>query len=397
MVGLNFFKKEYDGQHFVIELIPFQPPGKKKNDDEVDDNDSNGNGNSNSNTNGGGGNNDGGNDNSAGGNSGNNNGGNNNRHLLEQNFTDWNTAGTDALYQLEGVNTSELGLFSVSSPHATLVNGKEGATFAWFQHTVYLLAHKPRLEEKGISPRIKDTALMEWLQTELQGIIYDDIRLQGPLGPFYDNNNRLEVNNNSTRQISYFEYYLQSQGYPVGGVAIPGEENWDFVSKLYDPRPPPGTRMYDEALLTSADRRECLGLGVLVTTVAGTIFFAIVANEIGKRRAQDALWGNMMIFENAQENASYLDVGWRFAARGDDDDHSNNEGNRAPSNDPNDSAMLMEVFDKGGIGYREGDSMLLGGYEYKSSRAPASHSSFQNSNRGATSRGHLANSSVNIF
>ena len=55
----------------------------------------------------------------------------------------------------------------------------------------------------------------------------------------------------------------------------------------------------------------------------------VISNEIGKRRAQNELWGNMTVFENAEEDPSFLDVGWRFALQDiankeSDEDHKSN-------------------------------------------------------------------------
>ena len=275
------------------------------------------------------------------------------------------------------VNVSQLALFALTDPRAFVVDKMEGSPYAWFQHTVYLLAHDG-YKDDGRPRKIQDPILMEWVQAKVEEIVYDDIRLQGPLGPYYDDNNYYEFNNNKTRPISFIEWALQKQNIPVGSVAIPGDENWDFMGGLPDPYdgwstssdednrdvPPGGIqyagsyKYYGRPLSTTFSLMEWLGLGCLIGTLVVTIVVMAISNEFGKRRAQNELWGNMLAFENAEEDASFLDVGWRFAIQDPDGGNKESDEDRIQN-----QRMVMELFDKEGLGYREGDSMLIGGYE----------------------------------
>ena len=288
------------------------------------------------------------------------------------------------------VNVSQLAMFALTDLKATLVDRMPGAHYAWFQHTVYLAAHEG-YKENGRPKKIRDPALMEWLQAKVQEIVYDDIRLQGPLGPYYDDNNYYDFNNNKTRKISYIEWALQNRMFPVGSVAIPGEENWDFMVGLPDPNDgwstssdedsqdipedagispgttssggiwyPASSRYYGKPLSTAFSLTEWLGAGCLICTIVFTIAVMAISNEFGKRRAQNELWGNMLAFENAEEDTSFLDVGWRFAVQDPDGANKESDEHRIQN-----QRIVMELFDKEGLGYREGDSMLIGGYEYE--------------------------------
>jgi len=324
-------------------------------------------------------------------------------------------------------HASLLSLVPVSSFEAELVDQEgqtmEGSLFAWFNHKVYLMAHTgplnldPNNTNNDTSPvDVRDMELMAWLQKELQGIVNDDINLQGPLGPYYDDNNYYAHHNNASRQISFLEWSFQEQGIPIADVAIPGNEHWHSLPHYYPPpvvAPPTGMPggtsgapyvaptdsidlemevyketgdgSYQTPLSTNESARQWLGLTCLLCTVVFSFTLAFVANEVGKRREQDELWGNVMFLENEDgEDVSYLDVGWRFAIADGNQFHSNNNNATAAPAVP-DQVMLMELFDKKGVGYKDGDSLLMGGFEYKSARASDATSQTNNHN---VLRGH---------
>ncbi|CAB9512302.1 expressed unknown protein [Seminavis robusta] len=342
-VTLAFLSKEYsDGRHFIIDII--QPPNSnsKANSNTQPDN-----------------------------------------NTLP--FIDNNNTNTNATALLQDAET--LHLAAVSSRQGHLVGHANNTPFAWYYHIVYLAVHeeeeRPNRQLSSIATSsnnnniqpVDDAPLMAWLQVELQGIIYADILLQGPLGPYYDTNNYHDQDNFEARQISYIEWSLQADGFPIGGVAIPGHEDFD-LQEQYRPPPPkdddtvppqpttpaPTTSsddddqvIYYQPLSLTATSRQWWGLACLLTTLIAALVLTVVSNELAKRREREELWGNLL--KAAQEDVEYLDVGWRFQEEEEKEEEDDN------------NYMTMQVFDKKGVGYRDGSSILLGGYEYKSTTA----------------------------
>lgn len=286
-------------------------------------------------------------------------------------------------------NATTLGLVALRDKVGHLIQEVEHTKYAWYHHTVFLVAHGQAPNTTNSTTYdgqqlVQDEELMAWLDVQLKEMVYRDIYLQGPLGPYYDSNNYggdQNCNNNKKRRISYMEWSIQSYGIPIAGVAKPGEEDLELTDHrdYYDscteniPSPAPWV---DPTIPEPIEEREALdrhymgirqwmGLSCLLGTVVFTTILVIISNEVAKRREQDELWGNLNILETAQEDADYLNVGWRFDKTGGgqvDDGDEKPENNNIPAN-----MMMMEVFDKRGVGYREGDSLLMGGYEYKPS------------------------------
>ncbi|CAB9527467.1 expressed unknown protein [Seminavis robusta] len=393
-VTLTFLQEEYhDGRHFVIQL--YQPPSQWIN-----------------------------------------------RNLMEQQQD--NRDATSVFQGEDDDSIEELTLTAISSLKGYLVDYAPNTKFAWYYHIVYLTVQEQlnatnQQSTNTLLTPVEDERLMEWLQAELEGIVHDDIWLQGPLvGPYYDTNNFDPQDNNEWRQISFLEWTLQEDGIPIGGVAIPGEEDFDLQYTYYSdnalfdamdvyqdaedgtayvfdmpvggglpesgspPPPEPGEmaessvyidgeseetepatampieihdrekdttkddRIYVQPLSTSFTPRQWWGLAGLLSTLVLTATLALVAGVLAKQRDQDELWGN------PQEDIDYLNVGWRFG-RADPAIVNNNQGDDGDDKDSNgkhqgipENYMMMEVFDKRGLGYREGSSLLMGGYEYKS-------------------------------
>jgi hypothetical protein len=79
-----------------------------------------------------------------------------------------------------------------------------------------------------------------------------------------------------------------------------------------------------------------MGLILFVTTVMGTVVLTQLANQRQQRRLRKELWGNLGTEEGVD---ALLQTTWKF--RGD----------------------KMEVYNKIGLGYRDDDSILLGGFQ----------------------------------
>jgi len=308
-----------------------------------------------------------------------------------QSIDDWDGS-LESLVDLHSVNITDLGLFSVAVD-ASLVDSKQETGYAWFQHTVILLAHERPFGDVGARySKVENIKLMLWLQRQIQNIVYDDIRLNGALGRFFDTNNRYQHSIDANRQISFLEWALQEQGIPIAGVAVPQEEHWDFIeSSTADPwqpvfpdplpqddpiqeflHPDDNVRTFIGPLDTEFEHFiQYLGLACLLLTTISTFILSHVANEVGKRREQDELWGNNMTFENAREDMSYLDVGWKFNAIPAAANVGGSGERKSNIDCPPRPILTMEVFDKTGVGYRDDDSLLIGGCPQKSSRRVA--------------------------
>jgi hypothetical protein len=74
---------------------------------------------------------------------------------------------------------------------------------------------------------------------------------------------------------------------------------------------------------------------MFVVTFTGTLALTQLANRRQKRRSRKELWGNLGTEEGVD---ALLQTTWKF------------------------SGDKMEVYNKAGCGYRDDDSMLMGGY-----------------------------------
>jgi len=88
-------------------------------------------------------------------------------------------------------------------------------------------------------------------------------------------------------------------------------------------------------LLLLQDWRRYLGLGIFVGTVVSTLLLTQTASYRRRQRRKKEVWGNLGTAEGVD---ALLNTGWKV------------KGSR------------MEVYDKKGVGYRDDDSMLMGGY-----------------------------------
>jgi hypothetical protein len=86
------------------------------------------------------------------------------------------------------------------------------------------------------------------------------------------------------------------------------------------------------------DWRRYLGLGLFIGTVSVTLLLTQVAAYRQRLLTRKELWGNLGTEKGVDE---LLKLGWKVR---------------------NDN---MEVYDKAGVGYRDDDSMLIGGFEQK--------------------------------
>lgn len=82
------------------------------------------------------------------------------------------------------------------------------------------------------------------------------------------------------------------------------------------------------------DWRRYLGLGIFLGTVVALTILTQTAKYHHRQRTKREVWGNLGTEEGVD---ALLDTGWKV------------KGSR------------MEVYDKKGVGYRDEDSMLMGG------------------------------------
>jgi len=75
---------------------------------------------------------------------------------------------------------------------------------------------------------------------------------------------------------------------------------------------------------------------MFLLTFAGTVLVAQIAAQRQRRRTRKQLWGNLGTEEGVD---ALLNTGWKV------------------------NGSKMEVYDKRGWGYRDDDSMLIGGWE----------------------------------
>lgn len=84
------------------------------------------------------------------------------------------------------------------------------------------------------------------------------------------------------------------------------------------------------------DWRRYVGLGIFVVTLTGTMVLTQLANHRQQRRTRKELWGNLGTEEGVD---ALLQTTWKF------------------------SGDKMEVYNKTGCGYRDDDSMFMGGFQ----------------------------------
>jgi hypothetical protein len=85
------------------------------------------------------------------------------------------------------------------------------------------------------------------------------------------------------------------------------------------------------------DWRRFLGLFVFTITLIGTMVLTQLASYRRRQLMKQTIWGNIGTEQGLE---ALLSTGWKFK-----------------------DSTLMEVYNKTGMGYRDDDSMLLGGYE----------------------------------
>jgi hypothetical protein len=81
---------------------------------------------------------------------------------------------------------------------------------------------------------------------------------------------------------------------------------------------------------------------VFCLTLLGTTTLSLLAYNRRRQLTKQTLWGNIGTEEGLD---ALLSTGWKL---------------------PKNGSTMMEVYNKEGIGYRDDDSMLLGGYEQSS-------------------------------
>ena len=85
------------------------------------------------------------------------------------------------------------------------------------------------------------------------------------------------------------------------------------------------------------DWRRFLGLFILTGTLVGTVVLTQLASYRRRQVMKQTIWGNIGTEQGVE---ALLNTGWKFK-----------------------DSTLMEVYNKAGMGYRDDDSMLLGGHE----------------------------------
>lgn len=84
------------------------------------------------------------------------------------------------------------------------------------------------------------------------------------------------------------------------------------------------------------DWRRYVGLSIFLGTFAGALLLTQMAAYMQRRRTKKELWGNLGSEEGVD---ALLTTGWKV------------------------KGSKMEVYDKEGWGYRDDDSIFMGGYE----------------------------------
>ena len=97
------------------------------------------------------------------------------------------------------------------------------------------------------------------------------------------------------------------------------------------------------------DWRRFLGLFLFTSTFVGTIVLTQLASYRRRQLMKQTIWGNIGTEHGVE---ALLSTGWKFK-----------------------DSTLMEVYNKTGMGYRDDDSMLLGGYEQTHTAAGGTNSS----------------------
>lgn len=120
-------------------------------------------------------------------------------------------------------------------------------------------------------------------------------------------------------------------------------ENNDDIFPTLSPTVAPSTKLVEGPVVEPLDASEWdalryLGLALFCVTVLGTLLVRHLAIVRTNRRTTHEAWGNLASEEGVAE---LLRMGWKL------------EGTE------------MEIFDKAGWGYRDDDSLFMGGYEPK--------------------------------
>jgi len=127
----------------------------------------------------------------------------------------------------------------------------------------------------------------------------------------------------------------------IGDGLSPGTELRPGRPGMRDPTVSPDTDeeepTYPDLLDAQGwDWRRYLGLGLFIWTVVGTILVTQIAARRKRRRTAKEEWGNLATEEGVDE---LLKTGWKV------------------------KGSQMEVYEKHKLGYRDDDSMLIGGFE----------------------------------
>merc|ERR1711933_485456 len=104
--------------------------------------------------------------------------------------------------------------------------------------------------------------------------------------------------------------------------------------------------------------REWVGLGLMCSTLFTVISLSLIADFVFRRRRRQLLWGAALTHDGVDD---ILEVGWRIHEQAPQEQPT---AGRTPEEVQQQQAQLyLQIYDKGGEGYNDENSLLKGGVE----------------------------------
>jgi hypothetical protein len=241
--------------------------------------------------------------------------------------------------------------------NGTVSGGDNGELARWFWHPVTFRCYTR--DQDGTVIPIEDAATLEMLEEQMHQWVDFHINFTTTL---------LE----KLGQVTI----LEKLGQVAVGIAMPGDEfDLQLDEGVWVDRPwaPPFNsgdssssdgqdddfekpivpRTYTEPLLVDGQPgvletpQEMLGLVVLCSTIAGTIVWSLISMVHRRQKEEQIVWGSNVGTEQALHEL--LSVGWKV------------QQDQQEGQEPQ---QILIIYDKTehGMGYRDEDSMLMGGY-----------------------------------
>jgi len=104
--------------------------------------------------------------------------------------------------------------------------------------------------------------------------------------------------------------------------------------------------------------REWVGIGLLCSTMFVVVSLSLIANCVNKKRNRQLLWGAVLTHDGVDD---ILQVGWRIHEQ---PPQEQSPGGLTPEEvQQQETQLYLHVYDKGGEGYNDENSLLKGGVE----------------------------------